>query len=160
MQDNNLSSSRIHRIKCQGYCGYSDEQISELAFGNRISFILSTILLFVGVATANITILTILMVITFLAIILPNNPFDYIYNNLLSKMMNKAQLPPRSKQMKFTSTLATIWIGLHIYLFYSGYTTAGYISGGAMLCIPLVVCLTDFCLTSYIYNFLFKVKIE
>jgi hypothetical protein len=83
MQDKNLSSSRIHRIKCQGYCGYSDEQISELAFGNRISFIFSTILLFVGVATANITILTILMVITFLAIILPNNPFDYIYNNLL-----------------------------------------------------------------------------
>jgi hypothetical protein len=160
MKNSNISSTRIKHIKCQGYCGYTDEEISELAFGNRITFIISTILLFSGVVSANIYILGFLMVSTFLAIFLPNHPFDYLNNILLTKWMNLPVLPPRSKQMRFTSTLASSWIGLHIYLFYSGFMVAGYISGGIMLCIPLIVCFTDLCLTSYIYNYIFSVNIE
>lgn len=154
-----ISSSRINRIKAQGYCNYSDANLSELAFGNRFAYIICSIILLIGVTTANIPILATLMIISLFGVILPYHPFDNIYNHLLRGVVNKPKLPPRSKQLKFACTIATIWIGIHIYLFYVGLTIAGYVSGGLMFSITLLVSTTDFCIPSTIYNLLFKVQV-
>ncbi|RKD85073.1 DUF4395 family protein [Mangrovibacterium diazotrophicum] len=156
----NLSKARIYRIKCQGFSGYSDEDVSQLAFANKFPVVICATLLAIGVALASIPILSFLLLVSFLSLILPYNPFDYLYNFGVRKLINKPFLPPRSRQFKFACTLATLWISLHIFLFAMGYTTAGYISGGLMFCVPFLVATIDLCIPSMIYNYLFNVKIE
>ena len=154
-----LSPARIYRVKCQGYSGYSDKDVSQLAFGNRFPVIVCFIMLAVGVALANVPLLVILLVISLLGALMPYHPFDYIYNYGLRGFLDKSVLPPRSNQFKFACSIATLWNAINIYLFASGLLTAGYISGAIMCCVPFLLISTDFCIPSVIYNFLFKIKI-
>jgi uncharacterized protein (DUF2062 family) len=153
-----LSQSRIHRIREQGYFQLSDQQISDLAFGNRFAFILCTSLLTIGIVLANIPILSVMLVIAALGFILPYHPFDYIYNYFLAKRIGKPLLPKRSDQLKFACTLATIFIATVIYTFLHEFMLLGYIVGAILLSIAITVSTSDFCLPSFIYNRLFLGK--
>ncbi|MCH7514491.1 MAG: DUF4395 family protein [Bacteroidetes bacterium] len=155
-----LSSRRLYSIRTQGYCDYSDANLSELAFGNRFAYYLCSFFLLIGVISANIPVLSAMMVVSIFGIMLPNHPFDYIYNNLLSKPMKKAKLPRRSKQLKFACIVSTIWLAATIYLFYTNLAIAGYVSGGVLFSIAFLVSTTDFCIPSLVYNFLFKYQVK
>jgi len=156
MTDQNLlSASRINRLRVQGYTTQSPLELSQLAFGNRFAYRICTALLVVGVATANTPLLSFMLVIAALGVLLPNHPFDYIYNQLLAKRMNKPKLPKRSKQLKFACAVATLWIAATIYLFTSGFLTTGYVMGSILIGIAFTVSTTDFCLPSVIYNTIF-----
>lgn len=155
-----LSETRIKRIREQGYFSQTNEEIKALAFGNRFAYRVCVSLLIVGVIFANIPLLAIMMTIAFLGAILPNHPFDYIYNHFFRQKSNRPVLPPRSKQLKFTCTVATIWIGSTIYLFYSGLTTWGYIAGTSIILVAVLVSTIDMCIPSKIYNALFLRKSE
>jgi len=154
-----ISPDRIKRLKVQGYCNYPDANLSELAFGNRFAYIICSSILLIGIITANIPILASMMIVALFGVILPYHPFDYIYNHLIRGMVNKPELPPRSKQLKFACGIATIWIAATIYLFYAGFTIGGYIVGGMLFSVALLVSTTDICIPSRIFNFLFKVKV-
>lgn len=154
-----LSNTRINNLKAQGYGKYSDGEISSMAFGNRFAYIVCFSFLVIGVATANIPILIAMTIIAFFGIILPNHPFDYIYNHILRGMLDKPKLPPRSRQLKFTCILATVWLIATVYLFYAGYVVAGYVLGGLLASVSFIVSTTDFCIPSMIHNFIFKVKV-
>ena len=160
MRQTTISRGRIYRIKCQGFTGYSDEEISQLAFANRFPVIICLIMLGAGVALANIPLLSALLVVSVLSIVLPYHVFDYVYNHWLRFKMGKPKLAPRPNQLKFACFLAAIWTAINIYLFASGQTTAGYISGAIMFCVPLLVATIDLCIPSMIYNFLFRIKIQ
>jgi hypothetical protein len=150
-----LSETKINWIREQGYFKFSNAEIRELAFGNRFAYGVCTSLLIVGVAFANIPLLFIMMVVAFLGIVLPNHPFDYFYNLVLRTKLNKPKLPPRPKQLKFACTIATLWIGGTIYLFYSGLATWGYIAGASLIVVAGLVSTIDMCIPSKIYNALF-----
>lgn len=152
------SKSRIERIRAQGYqyvC--SDLEVSELAFGNRFAYILCSLILIYGIVTANIPILSIMLVIAFLGVVLPNHPFDYIYNYVLRNIMKKPKLPPRSKQLKFACSIATLFLISTVYLFYSGYILAGYIVGSLLIFSAVLVSSTDICIPSILWNKIFKI---
>jgi hypothetical protein len=155
-----LSDTRINRLKAQGYCNISDAELSALAFGNRFAYFVCVTILAIGVALTSIPILIAMITIAFFGIILPYHPLDYIYNHAVRHMLGKPKLPRRSKQLKFACTVATIWISGVIYLFYSDFLIAGYVAGGLLGSVALLVATTDFCIPSTIYNFIFKVKIE
>lgn len=158
-QEYTTSPARIHWLKVQGYCNFKDDELSKLAFGNRFAYILCSSVLLIGIATSNIPLLSIMFFIAISGILLPYHPFDYIYNGLLSNLMNKPKLPPRSKQLKFACIIATFGIGSTIFLFYTGFDLAGYITGGLLFFVAFLVSTTDICIPSIIYNFIFKVKI-
>lgn len=155
-----LTTIRLNRLRTQGYTCQSDEELSSLAFGNRFAYRACVILLIPGVVLANIPLLLIMMFFAFLGVVLPNHPFDYIYNHLLSKRMKKPQLPPRSVQLKFTCSLATLWIGATAYLFYIELMLAGYILGGLLIGTALLVSTIDLCIPSMIYNSLFLKRVR
>lgn len=155
-----LSVTRIKRIREQGYFNKSDQEIIDLAFGNRFAYRLCTTLLALGVILANIPILCAVLCIAFMSVMLPHHPFDYIYNHALSKRLQLPKLPPRSPQLDFACSIATIWTGTTIYLFHSGYDLAGYIVGGAFLIIATMLSTIDLCLPSIIYNSIFRKRIK
>lgn len=92
-------------------------------------------------------------------VVLPYHPFDYIYNHLVRRVLDKPRLPRRSNQLKFACGVATIWIAATIYLFYYGFAMAGYVAGGMLFSVAFLVSTTDICIPSIIYNFLFKIKV-
>lgn len=151
-----ISASRINRLRVQGYTTQSPLELSQLAFGNRFAYILCTTLVTIGVVTASTALLSFMLVIAALGVILPNHPFDYIYNHFLAKRMNKPKLPQRSNQLKFACTIATLGIATIIYFFSTGFMTTGYVIGSLLIATAFTVSTTDFCLPSVIYNALFQ----
>jgi Domain of unknown function (DUF4395) len=153
-----LSKRRIERIREQGYFTKDDKEITDLAFGNRFAYQVCTLIWIFGVILTNIPLLGVVMGVAFLSVLLPYHPFDYIYNYLLSDRMQLPKLPPRAPQLTFACSIATIWTGTTIYLFYNGFDFAGYIVGGLFIVITTILSTTDLCLPSIIYNALFKKK--
>lgn len=147
-----LSPTRINRIKAQGYQNYSDEQISEIDFGNRFAYQLCTSILIVGVLLWNIPILSAIMTVAFFGVVLPNHPFDYIYNYFLANRMKKPQVPPRSIQLKFACTAATLVIGSTIYFLQNNMMTAAMIMAYQLCGVAFLVATTDLCIPSILFN--------
>jgi hypothetical protein len=154
-----LAKFTPHRLRIQGYKNYTNSDLGKLAFGNRFAFLICSTILAIGVITANIPILSAVMVIAFFGIVLPYHPFDYIYNHIIRKSKDLPKLPPRSTQLKFACILATVWLAATIYLFYSGLFVAGYIAGGLLFFVAFLVSITDICIPSIIYNYIFRVKV-
>ena len=157
-QNHLISKKRIARIREQGYFQMSDQQVSDISFGNRFAYIICTSIMGAGIVMTNIPILSITLVIAALGFILPYHPFDYIYNHLLAHRLGRPQLPKRSDQLKFACTLATIFLLTIIYMFSQGFMVLGYIFSGILFSIALTVSTTDFCLPSFIYNRIFLTK--
>lgn len=155
-----LSASRLNRIREQGYTSQNYQEINDLAYGNRFAFRLCTSILVIGVLSANTTVLALMMGVAFMSTLLPNHLFDYIYNYMLAKRMNKPQLPPRSAQLKFSCAIATCWIGATIYFFEMNMMLAGYIMGGMLIIIAALLSIIDLCIPSMIYNALFIKKVN
>ena len=155
-----LSKGRIKNLKVQGYTNYSDCEITEFAWGNRFASILSGTILLIGLLTTSSTILITLNIIIAVGLILPNNPFDYIYNYLLSNLLKNPKIPSRSKQAKFSLLIAFLWLIAINILFYLGYNIFGYIAGGMLLFVSILVSTTDFCIPALIYNILYKIKVK
>lgn len=151
-----ISPSRISRIKVQGYDkGYTDEEISEHSVGNRFAYQLCALLSFTGLVLTNIPILCVAGMVALLGVLLPYHPFDYLYNYSVRYWLNRSKLPQRTNQARFACGIASIWLGVIIFLFYNALFLWGYILGGILLIIALLVSVMDFCIPSIIYNFLF-----
>lgn len=148
-----LSVWRTQKLQAQGYARYSSRELAELAFGIRFAYVLCTTFLAVGVAMAHIPTLIAMNCIAFATVLLPNHPFDYIYNLFLRHLLDKPELPPRSRQLKFACSIATLWILATTFLFYTGFNLAGYVVGGMLLSVATLVSTTDYCIPSMIYNY-------
>jgi hypothetical protein len=152
-----ISEARIRRIKCQGYDkNFSDEEISQHSLGNRLAYQLCTLLFASGLALTSIPILITAASIAALAVFLPYHPFDYLYNSIIRHLFHRPKLPRRPAQAKFACGIASIWLGIVIYLFHLKVFLWGYILGGILLAVALLVSTIDYCIPSIIYNSLFK----
>lgn len=153
-----LTQGTIKRLRDQGYTEQTEEELSALAFGNRFAYQACTALLVIGVYSESIAMLSLMLAIAFLGVMLPNHPFDYIYNYILAPRMDKPQLPKRSNQLKFACGIATVSIGITIYLFASELIIPAFVLGGVLIAVAFTVGVTDYCLPSTIYNALFLGK--
>ena len=150
-----LSKTRINRIRAQGYFSLSDQEIIAISWGNRMAYILCTLLLGIAIGTANIPMLAIMLCVAVGGFLLPYHPFDYLYNRVVAGLLGKPAIPRRSDQLKFACMLASIWLTTDIYLFWSNFNTAGYFLGAILFLVAFAVAFFDFCLPSVIYNALF-----
>jgi hypothetical protein len=154
-----ISPVRISRIKEQGYdTGFTDEEISGHAAGNRFAYQMCTLLFTTGLIFTSIPILTVTAIIAFSTVFLPHHFFDYFYNSIIRHWFNRPVLPKRSNQAKFACGIAAIWLGVIIYLFYNSLFAWGYVLGGILFLTALLVSTIDFCIPSVIYNKLFHKK--
>jgi hypothetical protein len=157
---NQLSCTRVNRLRAQGYILQTNSEICDLSFGVRFAYRLCVTVLIPGVFFASIPVLSIMMVIAFAGILLPNHPFDYIYNGLFRKLMKLPKLPPRSVQLKFACGIATVILGATIFFFYHELMLAGYIFGSSLIASALLVGTTDICVPSILLNSIFGIKVR
>lgn len=157
-KDKTLSDVRIARLRAQGYSRETIEELNDLAFGIRFAYRACVTLLLVAVLTQSVALFGVMLGIAFLGIVLPNHPFDYVYNYTLRRTWNRLKLPARSQQLKFACTIATAWIATVTYLMANGNATAATLMAAALILVALSPSTIDFCLPSVIYNALFQRK--
>ena len=155
-QDCIVSPTTRKRLETQGYIGFTDAELNDFKFGIRFAYYLCGLLVVLGLALTRVEILAVSMLIAFLGTLPPVHPFDYLYNYAIRYFFKKPKLPPRTNQGRFACGLATVWLGGVIYLFYAGLHVLGYIAGGMLVSIAVLVSTMDICVPSMIYNFLFR----
>lgn len=153
-----LSPARKKRLHIQGYQCYSDVQLNEYKYGIRFAYALCTVMAAVGLIFNNLTLLTITAIVALGGAILPNHPFDYLYNFGVRHVFKKARIPHRTNQGRFACGVASVWLTVTIWSLYKQNFIAGYVLGGLLLFVAILVSTMDICIPSMIYNFFFKTK--
>ncbi|MDH4089201.1 MAG: DUF4395 domain-containing protein [Cyclobacteriaceae bacterium] len=155
---NILTVTRLNRLRAQGYSCESNAQLSEMAFGIRFAYRSCVIVLLVATATQSTAVFSVMLGIAFLGIVLPNHPFDYVYNYALRHWMKKPKLPERSKQLKFACVIATTWLASIVYLMSTMHITVALLLAGTLTFVAVLTSTIDLCVPSLIYNALFSNK--
>ena len=143
------------RLNVQGFGDVDGETLAEVAPWLRMAFGMCAFLAGAGTALASPTILWVLTLIAALAALFPVHPFDLIYNYGIRYLRNTGPLPKRRAQSRFACGVGAVWLVATALAFQSGAPIAGYILGGALTGIAVLVSTTDICIPSMIYNALF-----
>lgn len=152
MYTDQLSATRINRLRDQGYTQETDRELNELAFGIRFAYRVCTVMVIVAMTTQSLALFSFMLGTAIFGIILPNHPFDYIYNATFSKWLNKPALPARSVQLRFACTIASLWLATVVYLLYTDYTSTAMILAGLLAVVAGMASTIDLCIPSVIYK--------
>ena len=150
-----LSATTRRYLSVQGLGDVDDETLAETAPWQRMAFGLCALFAAAGTALASPTILWILMPIAALAALYPFHPFDLIYNHDIRYLRITGPLPKRRAQSRFACCVGAVWLVVTALAIQSGALITGYILGGALTGIALLVSTTDIRIMSMIYNALF-----
>ena len=155
-----LSATTRHRLDVQGFNGISDQRLAPVAPWLRLAFVLCATLAATGTVTASTALLGTLVVVAALAAIFPVHPFDLIYNFGIRHITATEPLPKRGAPSRFACGVGAIWLLGLIWAFEAGHHMAGYIFGGLLTAVAVLVSTTDICIPSMIYRAIFgKVKL-
>ncbi len=152
---NRLSATTRHRLDIQGFECVSDQRLAEVAPWHRMAFALCAALAAIGTITASSLVLGTLAVIAALAALFPVHPFDLIYNYGIRHVTGTRPLPKRGIPSRAACGGGAIWLIGMIWSFQSGYQMTGYILGGLLVSMALLVSTTDICISSMIHRTIF-----
>jgi hypothetical protein len=150
-----LSPTRQRRLAIQGFVRLDEQLLTGTAPWLRLAFALCTLLAATGTALGSPAILWSLAPIAMLGAIFPVHPFDLLYNHGLRFLTGTNPLPRRGAPNRFACGLGAVWLIVTGWLFYSGLPVAGYILGGTLTLVGLLVSTIDFCIPSIIYRTIF-----
>lgn len=153
---NTLSATTRRRLNVQGFCDVDDETLTNVAPWLRMAFGMCALMAGAGTVLASPTILWILTPIAALGALNPVHSFDLIYNYGFRFLRNTGPLPTRPAQNRFACGVGAVWLAATAWAFQSGALTVGYILGGVLTGIGVLVSTTDICIPSMIYNALFS----
>lgn len=160
MENDLISPTRKGRLEEQGYCGYTDYELTQYKFGIRFAYYVCGSIVALGLLLANLKIMAVAVAIAFLGSFPPYHPLDYLYNYGVRFLFGKPRIPPRSNQGRFACAIATVMNGGIISLFYYGQNLWAYAVGAILISSAVLVSTMDICIPSIIYNYLFKKKHE
>jgi hypothetical protein len=78
-----------------------------------------------------------------------------LYNYGIRHLTGTGPLPKRGAPSRFSCGLGAVWLLVTGWAFQSGYALTGYLLGGALTAVGLLVSTTDVCIPSLIYRTLF-----
>jgi len=152
---NNISPITLRRLDIQGFTDVDEDLLDQTVSWLRFAFALCSILAALGTLFASPIFLYVLAPIAALAAISPVHPFDLIYNYGIRYLTKTPQLPKRGAPSRFACGLGSVWLIVTALMFQSGNLTIGYILGGSLTFVALLVSTTDFCIPSIIYRSIF-----
>jgi|CXWL01.1.fsa_nt_gi hypothetical protein len=109
-----------------------------------------------GLLVGSTEVLMVAMGFALLGAILPQHPFDYLYNGMVRHWWGGPAVPLRTPQARFACGVATAWLGIVLWLFSTGAVLAGNVMGGLLVAVAILVTTTDYCVPSLIFNALFR----
>jgi uncharacterized protein DUF4395 len=150
-----LTETTRRRLDIQGFDCVADGTLTPVARWLRLAFGLCAVMSGVGTALASPTILLLLAPIAALGAALPVHPFDLIYNYGIRSLTGTAPLPRRGAPTRFACGLGALWLVTTAWAFKSGRPVAGYVLGGLLTSVAVLVSTTDVCIPSLLYRLVF-----
>ena len=150
-----LSATTRHRLNIQGFDSIPDDTLAPVASWLRLAFAFCAALAAIGTITASTAVLGTLVVIAALAALFPVHPFDLIYNHGIRHITGTEALPKRGAPTRFACGVGVFWLLAVIWAFGAGQQLAGYVLGGLLTLVALLVSTTDICIPSMIYQAIF-----
>lgn len=150
-----LGAATRRRLDIQGFEQVDDAALALVAPWLRLAFSLCALLAVVGTATASPGVLMVLTVIAALAALSPVHPFDLVYNYGIRRLTGTPALPRRGAPSRFACGVGAVWLLVTIWAFQTGQPTLGYVLGGSLTAIAILVSTTDICIPSLIYRTVF-----
>lgn len=139
------------QLEIQGH-NLDDDALAEIGPWMRWPYVFCASILVVGVVLASPPILWTLSAVALATVFTPSHPFNYIYNHGVRHLTGTRPLPPNTPQGRFACGVGSVWLMSTGVAFFVGATTVGYILGGAMSALAILVATTHICVPSIIYN--------
>lgn len=152
---NALTETTRRRLDIQGFERVDGATLAKVAPWLRLAFGLCALMAAVGTAMASPRILLLLVPIAALAAVFPVHPFDLIYNYGIRFMTGTPALPRRAAPSRFACGLGAVWLVATAWLFQAGHPIVGYILGGLLTGVAVLVSTTDVCIPSLVYRSIF-----
>jgi hypothetical protein len=143
------------RLEAQGFRNLDDDALAEIGPWMRWAPAICAPVMAVGTIFASPPVLWGLAAIALLGAVFPRHPFDLLYNYGVRRLTRTRPLPPHGPQRRFACGLATVWLVGTGLAFHEGAMVLGYVLGGVLTAVALLVAVTHFCIPSLVYNTLF-----
>lgn len=150
-----ISEKTRRRLDIQGFEKVEESLLLETVPWLRFPFALCTLLAASGTLLASPPFLWALMPFSAIAAVSPAHPFDLIYNYGLRHFTGTRPLPERGAPNRFACGLGTVWLFFTGLSFYTGYAVTGYILGGMLTGVGILVITINFCIPSLLYRTIF-----
>jgi hypothetical protein len=150
-----LTSTTRRRLDIQGFEQIEDGALAPVAPWLRLAFGLCAALAAIGTALASPSLLLLLALIALLAAVFPVHPFDLIYNHGIRFLTGTGPLPRRGLPSRFACGIGAVWLLPTAWLFHADFPIAGYVLGGLLTAVALLVSTTDVCIPSLVYRTIF-----
>lgn len=150
-----LSPTLRHRLDIQGYSCVDDATLARTQLWLRMSPALCAVIAAVGTALASPAILWSLVVFAALGAVLTFHPFDLIYNLGVRHLTSAAELPRNGAPRRFACAIASVWLLATGGFFYANADIAGYLLGGALVAVAVLITVSHICIPSLVYRALF-----
>jgi hypothetical protein len=143
------------RLDIQGFEHLDDGALAPVAPWLRLAFGLCAAMAGLGTALASPILLLLLLPVALLAAILPVHPFDLIYNHGVRFLTGTGPLPLRGAPSRFACGLGAVWLVVTAWAFHAGLSALGYVLGGLLTGVAVLVSTTDICIPSLVYRLMF-----
>ena len=147
-----LTAQPRRRLDIQGFDAVDDRDLAPVAQWLRLAFALCALLGAAGTALASPTMLLALAVVAAVAAASPVHPFDVIYNYGIRHFTGTGPLPRRGLPSRFGCGMGAVMLLPTAWAFSAGYAVVGYVLGGALTLVALLVATTYVCLPSIMYG--------
>jgi hypothetical protein len=143
------------RLDTQGYVDVDDATLKLVAPWVRWSPSICTAIVITGTALGSQWMLWGLAPFAVAGTLMSRHPFDYVYNLVVRRLTGTPPLPRHRAPRRFACGMAAAWTAATGAAFASGEPTLGYVLGGMLAAVGLLVSLTHFCIPSTIFGLLF-----
>ena len=131
------------------------QELAPVAPWLRLAFALCALLGGVGTLLASPIVLLGLALVAAVAAASPVHPFDLIYNHGIRHFTGTEPLPRRGVPSRFGCGMGAVLVLVTAWAFSAGHLVAGYVLGGVLTFVVLLVSTTDICIPSLIYRSIF-----
>lgn len=142
-------------LDIQGFDAVDVQELARVAPWLRLSFGLCALLGGMGTVLPSPTILLVLAPLAALATASPVHPFDPIYNYGIRHLTGTGPLPRRGVPSRFGCGMGALFLLVTAWAFSAGHVLLGYVLGGMLTVVTLLVSTTDICIPSMIYRSMF-----
>ena len=143
------------RLEAQGFVCSDTPSFVRIEPWLRFTPAACTILIGLGTILALVPLLWATVAIAALGAVFPIHPFDLVYNLTLRYITGTDPLPKNRPPRRFACGMAAVWLVGTVLAFQAGAAWLGYVLGGLLTAMGLLVSVSHFCIPSVIYRALF-----
>ena len=142
----------VCRLEIQGMEDVSPEMVREFGGWWRLALVVCATLATLGTVLASPTFLWLMVPLAAGAAIFRTHPVDLIYNHGIRHLRGTGPLPKRGVPTRLACGMGAVMLVVTAWAFSAGYMTLGYIVGGQLALVAILVATTDICLPSVVYR--------